>query len=293
MGMWKRPEDMSFQDFMSSHYATFEDTIRILKATNGLLPELTDKYARSSFEKWLNKFKNLNEEGRRQLKAVWEKPMDDSLTLTDHTAIDIYCSGMEVLVHPHEIARIIMEMSLVYLISAFESYLENVIALILSRRPEMLKSEKTITHEEVIEIAIGNGTMEDLIRNFKDKYISSIMREDIDKILKILSSKPFKLSEIIPEASDWRRLKESFYRRHIIIHNRGYTDSQYEIRSGYKGQQKKLFIDKKYLAKRFETFQRCSGLIRDSANTKFGAEKELNQLTHFDMFNLNRLLQLE
>ena len=37
-----------------------------------------------------------------------------------------------------------------------------------------------------MEIAIGNGTMEDLINSLKDKYINSIMLKDINDILKSL-----------------------------------------------------------------------------------------------------------
>jgi hypothetical protein len=276
--MWKQAEEMSFQDYTGAEYSTFNDAINILKDLNNLLPEVIANYKRSSIEVWVNKFKNLNEEGWKELNSVLKNPLDDSLTLTDHTAIDIYCSGIgRLIAYPLKMGRLIREMTLVYLISTFEAYLENIISLILSKSPEILRTEKTITHREVMEIAIRNGTMEDLINSLKDKYINSIMGKDINDILETLTSQPFKLLEIKPKSSEWRRLKESFYRRHVIIHNRGCVDSKYATKSGYKGQRRTLFIDKKYLAKRFETFQRCSGIIRDSANDKFGNKKSEKQ----------------
>jgi hypothetical protein len=71
----------------------------------------------------------------------------------------------------------------------------------------------------------------------------------------------------------------------MTLHNHGFPDSQYRIKNGCKGPKKQLLVDKRYLAKRFETFQRCSELIRDAVNYKFGAEKEPNRVAvPFDIF---------
>lgn len=276
MNMCKSQKDMSFQELMNADCSALGNEIDVLKTINDLLPQII-AYKKSFNEKLADRLSKLGEEGRKQLELVWNNPNDQSLTMTDGKALELYCSFFEFFGYPIQIPRLIRQMSLVYLISVFESYLERVISMIFSASPETLKSEKTLTYKEIL----GYTTMDDLINNLKYRDIKSLMREDIEKILNTFS-KRFNLPGFKPETSDWRRLKESFYRRHVTIHNNAFQDTTYKIKTRYRGPQKDLHVEKQYLAKRFDTFQRCSEVIRDSVNAKFGTEKAKSNIVQYD-----------
>jgi hypothetical protein len=162
---------MSFQEIMNAECSALGNEIDVLKAINDLLPQLIVAYKKSFNEKLADRLSNLSEEGRKQLELVWNNPNDQSLKVTEGKAVELYCSFFEFFGYPIHIPRLIRQMSLVYLISMFESYLERVIVMIFSASPETLKSEKTLTYKETL----GNKTMEDLINYLVYRDIKSIM----------------------------------------------------------------------------------------------------------------------
>ncbi len=156
------------------------------------------------------------------------------------------------------------DMSLVYLISTFESSLESMLSAIFYHRPEILNSsKKNLTYEEILICKDIDELKEKII----EREVESIIRDDIDIIRKYLVNN-LKL-DFTAGKFDWPKFEEFFYRRHTIIHNEGFPDSKYKIKTGYSGSPDKLRIDKEYLEGSFQIFEKCSEIIRKSAYDKF------------------------
>jgi hypothetical protein len=97
-----------------------------------------------------------------------------------------------------------------------------------------------------------------------DKEVNSIISKDIEEVIEKDLRERFQLSLTDHHKdSDWKELKEAFYRRHIVIHNDCYPDFKYKTKTGYNGKLVRLSIEKSYLAHSFATFERCSLTIRD------------------------------
>jgi hypothetical protein len=58
--MWKRLEEMTFQELVNADYSTLSDDIKILKVINDLSPQIADTFKESFEKKLLDKIKNLD-----------------------------------------------------------------------------------------------------------------------------------------------------------------------------------------------------------------------------------------
>jgi hypothetical protein len=101
----------------------------------------------------------LDEEGRKQFELYLKQPIKDSLRITDKNTIEIITSFLETFMYSSRIPMFIREMSLVYLISEFESFLENILTAIFSNRPETLMSSKNQPQNQKQEKMIPYGEL--------------------------------------------------------------------------------------------------------------------------------------
>lgn len=256
----------SFQDSLVSAHSRFMNAIKILKTINELLPQSIDKFTASNRDIIHEKIQNLDEEGKRQynlISEVLKLPPGSSVKITHEKTAEIASSLFDTFMYSGRIPMFIREMSLVYLISEFESFLEDILTGIFSNRPEtLMSSQKIITYGELAECKKIEEAKDRII----EKEIDSIIRQDIQDVISKGLIDRFKLDLV---TADWEQLKEFFYRRHIVIHNNCCPDSRYRAKTGYKGTEVRLSIGKDYLEQSFAVFQRCSELVRDSVHNKF------------------------
>lgn len=159
---------------------------------------------------------------------------------------------------------LIREMCLVYMVTLFESFLENVLRITFEKCPECLSSPKSITFEEVVaNLESNNGVLNAIIK----KEIGEVLRYDIEEIDKYFLKKfKIKISEYVP---NWSEFKEMFYRRNILLHNMGIVNEEYRIKTGYKGEEKRLYVSEDYLDKSFQLFGLMSRKILGTFFRKF------------------------
>lgn len=100
-----------------------------------------------------------------------------------------------------------------------------------------------------------------------NKESQAIIREDIDKINQIFNNR----YEIIDLSNtpEWKKFKERFYRRNLIIHHMSYVDDTYRIKTGYDGNEHQLNIDDKYLAESLSLFARYAHILYHAFEDKF------------------------
>jgi hypothetical protein len=161
------------------------------------------------------------------------------------------------------ISKFIREMSLVYLIIAFEEYLSSILKVVFSLRPEILKgSEIKISYAE----AFPHKDVHSLLNSLIDKEVKSIIDENIDEVNKRLNGI---FSIELEKRAKWKLFREYFLRRNILVHNNCYPDSTYIKKTQYKGPETRLEIGQEYLSEGFRLFEKYATLLRNFFRKKF------------------------
>ncbi len=143
--------------------------------------------------------------------------------------------------------NIILDMSLVYTVALFEDFLQKVFQISFKKKPEILMtSQRNLTYEELLRFNDINDARSAMI----EKEIM-VVDEDIEYVRKYIKQKfGIEISEFV----NWKEFKERFYRRNILIHNSGMPNRLYRLKTGYKGENKRLTVSKDYLTDTINLF---------------------------------------
>lgn len=136
--------------------------------------------------------------------------------------------------------RFVRVNSLILLISEFEYFLTRILDLTFSIQPKALKfKDKKISFDDFLDYG-----KDDVVNKEIDRELDRIMHEDIIDIANILNKK-FKLN--LKKKKDWKLFSERFYRRNLLVHNRGKINKKYIDKTGRKSEKKYLTVDDAYL----------------------------------------------
>lgn len=139
------------------------------------------------------------------------------------------------------------KMSVTHLIIMFEDFLGKNLKLAFLNNPDILKSDSKLSFIDIINLADYDSILEEMIvRKSKD-----IVKKDINEIGKTLFEF-FKLDLI--NDKDWIKFTEIFYRRHVIVHNKGISDKEYVEHTG-NSINIDLTPDDKYIKESLELFR--------------------------------------
>lgn len=171
--------------------------------------------------------------------------------------VDFLLEVSSAVITPRSYTNFIRDMSLVYLVAEFESYLQDVLRITLEKEPEILMtSKKSITYEDFFKMKDIDQGKKEII----EKELLSLFNQGIDGVEEYVEQK---FNVKLPALPDWKRFKERFYRRNIIVHNSGIVNKIYRSKTGYKGKDIKLQVTEKYLEKSIEMFElTCSKVAR-------------------------------
>jgi hypothetical protein len=258
----------------------FDFSIRMLEDLNKELPFLLKQYSRKKQklsqkvldgldEKTKSEFKSLFlsvEEMQNLMKNVKDGEFLPPYEMTENKRL-ILGEMLVTLPMTYVFDGLIREMCLVYMITVFESFLENVLKITFEKCPECLSSSKSITFEEVVANLKSN---KEILNALIEKETDEVLRYDIEKIDNYFHKKfNIRISGYVP---DWNEFKERFYRRNILLHNLGIVNEEYSRKTGYKGEEKRLTVSEDYLEKSFQLFRLMSQKIFGAFYRKF--EKE-------------------
>ncbi len=110
----------------------------------------------------------------------------------------------------------------IYLICQFEAFNKDFFTEVFCFKPEKLKSKHLVSYQEIIDFS----KMEDLNRYLAYKKMNDIFYSDIDDFAEKFLKKFFQI-EITEKFKEWNDLRESYYRRNIIVHNGGKISDTY------------------------------------------------------------------
>ncbi len=197
--------------------------------------------------------------GMEILASSHESIETDNLDIEDPIVAKVMLEETKLYNHREHIRRSSKEMILIYLITIFEEFLDDLLSSLFRKRPEILKSSRmSITYQ---------ADLYDLLKVGSKREARSVIDLDVDKLGKYLSTR-FKLN--LNQRRDWDQFKEFFYRRHIIVHNYGYPDSIYIAKIKRKVHEDEwLEIENTYLAKAFDIFEKYSKYISGFFDKKY------------------------
>jgi nucleoid DNA-binding protein len=161
----------------------------------------------------------------------------------------LFMQLISTIVHPPKFNDFIRNMSLVYQVSIFESFIERVLEIAFWQRPQaLIPTQKTVSAEELLE----SKNIESAKGKLIVKAIESMMQGDIDEIDNQLFRKwKIRLSNF----GGWKEFSERFYRRNLIVHTSGRVDLKYRSKTRYKGKAKILTVSERYLLDSIGLFQ--------------------------------------
>lgn len=153
------------------------------------------------------------------------------------------------------------KMSITHLIIMFEEFLKRNLKLAYLNNPEILKSDQKLSFEDIIVLKDYDLILEEMI----ERKSRSIIKKDINEIGKFLED--FFKFELIKDI-DWEKFAEVFYRRHVIVHNKGFSDEEY-VKHTRNSTDVNLTPDEEYIKKSLELFRKYAQKITSFFEAKY------------------------
>lgn len=262
----------------SEAYSMFEGALRMLEELNKHLPGSIRQMKGTREQALKKKIKKLGDEAKaecdRALEAIMRlyeeemkgkkmKPGKQFQFSLSPDAEEIFYDTIQTVVFPNRFNVFVRDMSLVYLIAEFESFLRDVLEISFKKRPEILSSsEKSVKYEDLVK----RESIDDIIQEIVEKEILSIINQDIERINNYFETK---FNTKLSQFTNWKQFKERFYRRNVIVHNSSIPNQLYRLKTGYKGKDKRLEVSEDYLDKSIKLFRKIGLKISGRFHEKF------------------------
>jgi len=215
-------------------FADFYNKIQMIQHVNKIFPKIYSDFSNAETKNMLDKNKKeLTKDEKIQLGKISElilslkdgkkiKKMDKNDKITENVGNLIF-EISNAFVLPKKTMKFIQEMSVVYLVTIFEDFLERILYSIFEKFPKNITSDKEITYKELVSItnlSDWDGLKETIIGNEINRIIQ---KEGI----KGWSKKLTNLKIDLTVDKKWNEFTECFARRNIIIHNGGNVNKYY------------------------------------------------------------------
>jgi len=236
--------------FLLKFVEDIEAYIEQRRSPSNMLDDIP-KDIRPEFVRYLMDFSNFLGDVRKDITAEKEKKtkakmswiFKPSKTYPEQVHdffIPFIRKSMGPIMYPHYL----YDMTLTHAIAILEAFLHDFLAAIFTQRSKTLKSEHTASYKEILSFP----SMRALTDYLADTRVEKILSEDIDKV----AGKLQELFSIdIARFHDFNVIREAFYRRHVVVHNKGITDKKYCEKIPNSQVDVKLSTNYKYLATLF------------------------------------------
>jgi hypothetical protein len=224
--------------------------VTMLKKMNKLDLEQQAKVmkVKAQFKEFLKK----REEG-----GTLEYKLDDG---AEEIATNYFING---LLLPDKYNEFLRNMSLVYVIVEFEAFLQSVLETTFNQKPQILRTcDKNLHFGDLLNCEDLGAAKKEII----DKEIYEIINSGIvstgkyfDKVLVL------KIQEYV----NWTEFIERFYRRNILVHNRGMVNKEYRKATGYSGKMEYMKVTGRYLDETIDLFEDMSNKLTAEMRLKF------------------------
>jgi hypothetical protein len=251
----------NFQLQLNQAYLVLQSELEQLKALNGKLTISMRKLAKKESNRQIRKaLLNADTQVLKQTSDLIGLAIEERKgTLTKDRAeamvlppvAELFQKMARALAFDEWTIGFIRSMSLAYMVSVFENFLSRMLVSLLTTNPGSI-SEKQLKVGDMLE----SGTVSNAVVRVAEKEASDVLNRDIDEVREYFRGK-FDLD--LASFTDWKRTRERFYRRHVIVHNQGKIDQNYRLRTGYKGKTLQLAVTEEYLTDTISEFHSISG----------------------------------
>src|SRR6266480_1275730 len=119
--------------------------------------------------------------------------------------------------------NLLYEMAFIYRVALHDALIPDILTAILKNKQSMLKSKKTMTHEEIIDHPEGNSLVGVMAQKELDTEMSN---KPIKVQLEYIKNK-FGM-ELVKKQEHLDQLAELIARRHLLVHSNGRVDTKYK-----------------------------------------------------------------
>ena len=174
---------------------------------------------------------------------------------------------------PETIKDHILKMGLIYFFSLFEAFNKDYLQELYIFKPDLMKSKK---RKVDLEFLLQFKNIEDLHKSQAQNQIERFSYLDIDKLARLILNK-FNI-DLKNNLVCWPNLRESYYRRNIIVHNDGKISDIYlqKLSLGREQLNEELNCDIEYIWKSHYDIQSYMDFIDDSIRKKFNLKSRLD-----------------
>jgi len=218
----------------------------ILKRVNTQLPEAVKNIVTMERTVLQQKAKGLNQKEKLELDRLI-RHMDQAMKGRPTKPIRVgrklermFYNLLSGMMFEKRAIMLIRDMSLVYLVAAYEGFVQAILSVLFAHRPETLMStRKVLTTEELI----GCNDIAAVRQRVSEREIELVIRQDIEETKAYFRDR---LGVDLQGFVDWKGFSERFYRRNIIVHNSGITNETYRRKTGYRGRDRRMTVSQTY-----------------------------------------------
>ena len=151
----------------------------------------------------------------------------------------------------YHLGEFMRDMSLVYLVSQFEAMLQRFIGHALNKHPTALSSGRALTLDELKKCGRIKDAIGAVIRKGGHRRYATGYRPNGRLPRSEVGCYHVRVTEMVA-------VRESFYRRNIILHNSGIVNGKYRQKTHYRGKICQLRVSYDYLTKSVSAFQQIA-----------------------------------
>lgn len=280
-GIIKKSEEREAKKRKSKYfviYQRFEQDLSMLKELNKQLPRSIKESVDAEAKRFQQKLEKSDDKTRKSLLRVikvlgtfsekakiarkGKKPLKSKIQVTDDAGRILF-RLIKTFSYSAKFETFIRDMSLVYLVAEFESFLEEILKICFEKKPDSLMTcQKSISYEDLLKFEDIRGIRQQVI----EKEASLVVNQDIDEIAKYFEQR-FNLD--LTKLPYWKKMKERFYRRNIIVHNSGVANKTYKAKTGYRGRNRRMIVSKYYLNDSIRFFDEMAMEVSERFFEKF------------------------
>lgn len=158
--------------------------------------------------------------------------------------------------------EILFHMLLSFYVTYVDTFHKDLLYKIFVHRKNMLKSDRKITYQEVVDVKSAKS----LIELLAQKEVDKIGYKSIEDFSEYFERKmEIKLTDF----KEWDSLKEIFYRRNLVVHNKAITNEIYCKKTGYEKVGDDLDLDVAYMSKSINIFRDYLDYLAATLGMKF------------------------
>ena len=163
----------------------------------------------------------------------------------------------------HNIPIFVNESCITNIVTLFENFLKSTMTLIITKNPRsLMQSNKEFRIKDVG----ASKTYDDILSIAISKEIEAVIDGGIDQICDYFKKHGLDLEKI----QDWRKFREVFLRRNIIVHNSGYPNDKYWEKMKKKAKStNRLTVTHSYVNNSIKLFDSFAHAITDYFEVKY------------------------